>query len=82
MKYKQHTPGHKELLNLFNNLFDISLTDKTLESESREDGNEKAESKNENEDEYKYENEHENEDDDEYEYEDNDEAMDQNKKTK
>ena len=83
MKYKKCTPGQKELLNLFNDLFDIILTDKTLESESREDENEKLESKNENEDEDKYETEDENEDDDdEYEYEDVDKTMDQNKKTR
>ena len=44
IKYKNHTPKHKELLNLFNDLLDIILTDKTLESESQEDKN-----KNENE---------------------------------
>ena len=83
MKYKKCTPRHKELLNLFSDLFDIILTDKTLESESREDENEKLESKNENEDEDKYESEDENEvDDDEYEYEDDDKTMDQNKKTR
>ena len=43
-KYKTRTPGHKKLLNLFNDLLDIILTDKTLESESQEDKN-----KNENE---------------------------------
>ena len=32
MKYKKRTPGHKKLLNLFNDLSDIILTDKTLES--------------------------------------------------
>ena len=46
MKYKKRTPGHKELLNLFNDLFDIILTDKTLESESQEDENEKVGSRN------------------------------------
>ena len=59
IKYKKRTPGHKELLNLFNDLFDIILTDKTLESESQEDKTErrkwesrKVESRNEeNEDE-------------------------------
>ena len=30
MKYKKHTPKHKELLNLFNNFLDAILTDKTL----------------------------------------------------
>ena len=44
IKYKKRTPGHKELLNLLNDLLDIILTDKTLESESQEDEN-----KNENE---------------------------------
>ena len=39
IKYKKRTPGHKELLNLFNDLLDIILTDKTLESESQEDKN-------------------------------------------
>ena len=34
MKYKKRNPGNKELLNLFNNLLDTILTDKTLESES------------------------------------------------
>ena len=34
IKYKKRTPGHKKLLNLFNNLSDIILTGKTLESES------------------------------------------------
>ena len=51
IKYKKNTPGHKELLNLFNDLLDIILTDKTLESESQEDENknenEKVESKKE-----------------------------------
>ena len=68
IKYKKRTPGHKKLLNLFNDLSDIILTDKTLESESQENENEKVESreednenedddyKNENEDEYKIEN--------------------------
>ena len=36
MKYKKRTPGHKELLNLFNDLSDIILTDKTSESENQE----------------------------------------------
>ena len=40
IKYKKRTPGHKELLNLFNDLLDIILTDKKLESESQEDKNE------------------------------------------
>ena len=40
MKYKKRTPKHKELLNLFNDLLDTILTDKTLESESQEEKNE------------------------------------------
>ena len=32
IKYKNHTPKHKELLNLFNDLSDTILTDKTLMS--------------------------------------------------
>ena len=34
IKYKKRTPGHKKLLNLFNDLPDIILTDKTLELEN------------------------------------------------
>ena len=30
IKYRKRTPNHKELLNLFNNLLDAILTDKTL----------------------------------------------------
>ena len=68
MKYKKRTPGHKELLNLFNDLLDIILTDKTLESESQEDENknenEKVEDENEKlKEEDKNENENENEND-------------------
>ena len=42
IKYKKRTPGHKELLNLFNDLLDIVLTDtiltdKTLKSKSQKD---------------------------------------------
>ena len=44
IKYKKCTPRHKKSLNLFNDVLDITLTDKTLESESQEDKN-----KNENE---------------------------------
>ena len=43
IKYKKRTPGHKKLLNLFNKLLNIILTDKTLESQE----NEKVESKKE-----------------------------------
>ena len=51
IKYKKRTHGHKKLLNLFNDLLDIILTDKTLESESQENKNEiENENENENED--------------------------------
>ena len=70
MKYKKHTPGHKELLNLFNDLFDIILTDKTLESESQEDENEKVESRKEDNEDEDYEHKFENEDEGDY-YENN-----------
>ena len=36
IKYKKRTPGHKKLLNLFDDLSDIILTDKTLESQENE----------------------------------------------
>ena len=45
IKCRKRTPGHKELLNLFNNLLDAILTYKTLVSEVQEDKNE---NKNEN----------------------------------
>ena len=51
IKYKRRTPGDKELLNLFNDLLDIILTDKTLESESQEDENKNENEKVENENE-------------------------------
>ena len=47
IKYKKRTPGHKKLLNLFNDLSDIILTDKTLESENQENENEKVASRKE-----------------------------------
>ena len=36
-KQKKHTPKQKELLNLFNDLSDTTLSNKTLESESQKD---------------------------------------------
>ena len=83
IKYKKHTPGHKKLLNLFNDLSGIILADKTLQSESEENENDKLENrKKENEDKdyeienqdkyYDYKNEY------EYEYEnEDDETMSQ-----
>ena len=73
------------MLNLFNDLFEIILTDKTLTTWKEENEKLKEENKNENEnkdDDYDYENE--NEDDyenkNENEDEDDDNTMDQNKK--
>ena len=37
IKYKRRTPKQKELLNLFNDLLDTILTDKTLKSKSQKD---------------------------------------------
>ena len=37
IKYKKRTPGQKELLNLFNDLSDTILTDKTRKSKSQKD---------------------------------------------
>ena len=76
IKYKKHTPGCKELLDSFNDLLDMILTDKILESESQEDKN-----KNENEKVESRKEENENEDYG-YENEDEDETMSQNKKNR
>ena len=61
--FRKLIPGQKELLNLFNDLSDIILTDKTLESESQEDEKESEKLKEENKNEDENENENENEDD-------------------
>ena len=37
IKYKRHTPKQKEILNLFNDLLDTILTDKTLKLKSKKD---------------------------------------------
>ena len=37
IKYKKCTPKQKELLNLFNDLLDAILTDKTLKTKSQKD---------------------------------------------
>ena len=86
IKYKNHTPKHKELLNLFNDLSDTILTDKTLMSSK--DKNEKEKEK-EKEKENRNENENDetlmsskDDDDNENENEDDDETMSQNEKTK
>ena len=53
IKHKKLISGQKELLNLFDDLSNIILTDKTLKSESQEDKNEENENEN---DYYYYEN--------------------------
>ena len=87
IKYKRRTPKQKELLNLFNDLLDTILTDKTLKSKSQKDNtlmSSKDENENENgndktlmssnkDDDNENDNENENEDDD-------DETMSQNEK--
>ena len=79
IKYKKHTPKHKKLLNLFNDLSDIILTDKTIKSESQENENEKVESrKEENEKVESRKEENENEDEDDY-YEYENKIMNQDK---
>ena len=54
IKYKKRTPKHKKLLNLFNDLLDVILTDKTIKSKSQIDNtlmSSKDEDENENENE-------------------------------
>ena len=72
IKHRRLIPGQKVLLNLFDNLLNIILTDKTLKSESQEDENEENENENEND----YGNEDE---DDYYDYENQNKTIDQNK---
>ena len=86
LKHKSLIPGQKELLNLFNDLSYIILTDKTLmsskdENEKLKEENKKEQNENENENENEdYENKYENEDEeDEYDYEyEDDKTIDQN----
>ena len=47
LNYKKRSPKQKELLNLFNNLLDVVLTDKTLLS-SKDENEKEKENKNEN----------------------------------
>ena len=63
IKYKKRTSKQKELLNLFNDLLDKILTDKTLESKSQEDDENENNNKNENENVNENENENLNEND-------------------
>ena len=67
IKYKRLIPGQKKLLNLFNNLSDIILTDKTLMSSKNENKKLKEEKENEK---LKEEKENENENEEEYENQD------------
>ena len=56
IKYKKRTPKHKKLLNLFNDLLGVILTDKTIKSKSQIDNtlmSSKDEDENENENENK-----------------------------
>ena len=45
IKCKRRTSGQKKLLNLFDDLLDVILTDQILESESQEDKNENENTK-------------------------------------
>ena len=88
IEHKRLITGQKELLNLFNDLSDIVLTDKTLISSKDETEklkeqkeNEKLKEEKENE-KLKEEKENENENENNNEDEDNDETMSQNKKNK
>ena len=70
IKYKKRTPKQKELLNLFNDLLDTILTDKTLKSKSQKDNtlmssNDEKEKEKEKETEKEKEKEKENENDNE-----------------
>ena len=70
IKYKRRTPKQKELLNLFNDLLDTILTDKTLKSKSQKDNtlmssNDEKEKEKEKETEKEKEKEKENENDNE-----------------
>ena len=71
IKYKKRTPGHKKLLNLFNKLLNIILTDKTLQNQdnekvaSRKEENEDYENENEDEDHESKKNKNKDDDDDE-----------------
>ena len=49
IKYKKRTTGRKELLNLFNDLLDAILTNKTLELKSRKNDENENDNENENE---------------------------------
>ena len=65
IKCKKCTPRQKELLNLFNDLSDTILTDKTLKSKTQENKNENENDKTLMSSKDDDENENENEDDDE-----------------
>ena len=81
IKYKKRTPGHKKLLNLFNKLLNIILTDKALESQENKKEDKDYENEDEDESE-KVESKKEENEDYENKYEDDDETIDQNKTIK
>ena len=70
IKYKKRIPRHKELINLFNDLLDMILTDKRLESESQKDENENEKVETKKEENEKVESRKEENEDDDYENED------------
>ena len=79
IKYKNHTPKHKELLDLFNDLLDIILTDKTLMSQKDKNEKEKEKEKeNENENDETLMSSKDDNDENGNENEDDDETMSQN----
>ena len=80
-KYKKRTPKQKELLNLFNDLLDAIITDKTLKSKSQKDKilmSSKDENENEKENEKKKGNEKENKNENKNENENNKTLMSSN----
>ena len=84
IKHERRTSNHKELLNLFNDLSNTILTDKTLMLSK--DKNEKENGNNETlmslKDYYDYENEDENDDDHDHDDDDDDETKRNNKRKK
>ena len=81
IKYKKCTPKQKELLNLFNDLLDAIITDKTLKSKSQKDKilmSSKDENENEKENEKKKGNEKENKNENKNENENNKTLMSSN----
>ena len=85
IKHKKCTPKQKELLNLFNDLLDTILTDKTLKLKSQNDktlmsSNEDNENENENDKTLMSSNEDDDENENDNENENDDRTMNQNEK--